>query len=210
MRVAELVARDERYEQEAHDERDHEHPHQRVAVVAARHPHVHHVARAQPGEHDHETGAEGAYVLEEGPRNGRGSDLRGHLPCRHRSSATATTMIDAGHDLLHPVGQAQLRAAVLDHGHEGRADQRAEDGALAAGEAAAADDDGGDDVELQADGGGGIADGEVGELQHAREAGERGRRACRPRPWCGSTATPHRRAVRSFEPIANTCRPKRV
>ena len=25
-----------------------------------------------------------------------------------------------------------------------------------------------------------------------------------------STATPHSRAVRSFEPIANTCRPKRV
>ena len=70
---------------------------------------------------------------------------------RTRSSATAATMMRAGDDLLHPVGQPLLRAADLDDRHDRRADDRAGDRAAAARQAAAADDHRRDDVELEAD-----------------------------------------------------------
>src|SRR5262245_7345078 len=47
---------------------------------------------------------------------------------------------DAGHDLLHPVGQPLLRAADLYHGHERGPHERPEGGALPAEEASPADD----------------------------------------------------------------------
>src|SRR5947199_356879 len=75
-------------------------------------------------------------------------------PCRLRTLPPAVER-DRGHDhtagddLLHPVREAALRAADLDHGHEDRAHQRAEDGAPAAEQAAAADDDRRDHVQLE-------------------------------------------------------------
>src|SRR4051795_6602693 len=69
----------------------------------------------------------------------------------------------AGDDLLDPVGQADLRAAVADDGHDHGADETAEDRALAAGEAGTADHYGGDRGELVAVRGGGIAHSEIGE-----------------------------------------------
>ena len=55
-----------------------------------------------------------------------------------------------------------------------------------------------------------IADRELRELQQARKAGARGRRARRPAIFVRVIATPHSRAMRSLDPIANTWRPNRV
>src|SRR5262245_58052578 len=63
---------------------------------------------------------------------------------------------NAGDDLLDPVRQAHARTAVLDHGHQERADQRAQDRPLAARERAAADDHRRDDAELEPGGAGGV------------------------------------------------------
>ena len=60
VRVAELVACDQRDEHEAQQDGQDEHPHQRVAVVAAGHRHVHDVAGAEPGEDDDDPGPERA------------------------------------------------------------------------------------------------------------------------------------------------------
>src|SRR5262249_41069385 len=80
---------------------------------------------------------------------------------------------DSGGDLPDPVGGAEMRASVLDGGHEERAHGRACDRALAARERAAADDDRGDDLELEAHRVGGISDRQGRELHDPREAGER-------------------------------------
>ena len=115
----------------------------------------------------------------------------------------------AGDDLLHPVGPAHLRAARLDDLHGERADQAAEHGAFAAREAAAADHDGGDDVQLEADGAGRIADRQPRELHQAGDAREQAAQHV-DRQLTRATGTPHRRAACSFEPTANTWRPRRV
>ena len=62
--VAELIARDERNEQEPEKNRDHEYPEQRVAVVGAGRGHIHDVAGAEPGQDDDDARAEGAEILE--------------------------------------------------------------------------------------------------------------------------------------------------
>src|SRR4051794_7473209 len=80
----------------------------------------------------------------------------------------------AGGNFLDAGLEAELGAAVSEDGHDERADERAEDAALAAVEARAADDDGGDDVEFHAHGGGRIALADVGELEDACDAGEGG------------------------------------
>ena len=82
---------------------------------------------------------------------------------------------DAGHDFLHPIGEADVRAARLDDGHERGADQRADDGSFAAEKRRAPDDGGRDHFELEADRVGRISDGQRGELHDAGEPRERGR-----------------------------------
>ncbi len=90
---------------------------------------------------------------------------------------TETVDGDGGDDdgtrdaLLHPVVEADFRAAVVDDGHQERAEEGPEDRALSAGEGGAADDNGGDDLELGALGGRRVADGEVGELEDGSDAG---------------------------------------
>ena len=86
----------------------------------------------------------------------------------------------------------------------------AEDGALAAAQAAAADDHGGDDVELGADGHGRIALAQARHLHHAGQAEEQAGQAVDRRPSGGRSAMPQARAAASFEPMANTRRPKTV
>ena len=69
--VAQLVAGDQRDEDKAHEDRGHQHPQQRIVVVAAGHAHVHDVAGAEPGQHDDDAGPEGAQELRERARNRR-------------------------------------------------------------------------------------------------------------------------------------------
>ncbi len=76
--IAELVARDRGDEHEAHEDRGHQHPHQRVAVAAAGDTHVHDVAGAEPRQDHDDAGPERAQVLAERPRNGWGRGLFSH------------------------------------------------------------------------------------------------------------------------------------
>ncbi len=90
----------------------------------------------------------------------------------------------SGHDLLHPVRIAFLRAPDLNHGHRRRAQQCPDDRAASTGEAAAADDHRGDDVELET-----VGDRRDRRRRVVRTAGRRRlrparRRACRRRSWC--------------------------
>jgi hypothetical protein len=117
---------------------------------------------------------------------------------------------EADDDFLEVVGPAHLLRAVAQDGHDEGAYDGAEDRAGAAVQARAADDDRGDDVELEPDGDGRVPEAQPRELEDPREAEEAARKDededLEPRP-CG---TPQRRAAASFEPSANTCRPKTV
>src|SRR4051812_2666438 len=79
----------------------------------------------------------------------------------------------AGHNFLHPIREAQLRATVGNHAHDHGAHERSHDAALTARQTRSANDDGCDDVEFETDSGGRIATGEIAELQDGREAGKR-------------------------------------
>ena len=88
---------------------------------------------------------------------GRGSARAGVAEAVH---ADGEDDDDADEDFLDVGFPAELVGAIAEDGHDEGADHGAEDGAGAAAEAGAADDDGGDDVELKADGDGGVALGE--------------------------------------------------
>ena len=79
MLVAELVAGDERDEQEPQQHGDDEHPHQRVAVVRAGGRHVDDVPRAEPREDHHQSRPERAEVVGERTRNRRGVSAGGRV-----------------------------------------------------------------------------------------------------------------------------------
>jgi hypothetical protein len=77
VRVAELVAGHELHEYETHEDGHDQHPHQGVAVAAARHRHVDDVARAEPRQDDDDPRPKGAKIVGERPGNGGRLD-RGH------------------------------------------------------------------------------------------------------------------------------------
>ena len=83
---------------------------------------------------------------------------------------------DEQHEALDHLGRVGADAhqlqAVVEHGHDEAADDRADDGADAAGDRRATDEHGGDRVELPADAVGRAGGGGAGHEDHAGEGGE--------------------------------------
>src|SRR5687768_12971939 len=83
--IAEMMTRQSRNQEVAHEDREDHRPHQRVPVIAAGHAGRHDVSGAEPGEHRDSAWTKGTAVTPESGRHLRAGDRSDYSACWSRS-----------------------------------------------------------------------------------------------------------------------------